>query len=97
MSVSLFYDPERLVAGNEFKGVKQGRFNPGVNKMKAAARAEREFFRQVARDLGQPLFTIMREDGSPSLYRQLMTMRRKVQRQGHVTIDKQLSRQEESA
>ncbi len=88
---SLYYDPFKIVAqGSKGRLVRQGAFNPGVNRFKRAARAQRAQFRIVARRLGQPLFTIMQEDGTPSLYRQLMDLRRKSQRQGHVTIDKNL-------
>jgi len=52
------------------------------------ARLERIYFRFVARtQTHSPLYTIKREDGSPSLWRQMMDLRRKAQRQGHVTIE----------
>lgn len=71
-----------------FDSLRWGTLNIGVNTAKRKARVERRYFRTIpiVRE-GQPLFTIMREDGSPSLHRQLMTIRRKAQRQGPVTIE----------
>jgi len=44
---SLFYDPEKLVAGNQIKGVRQGRFNPGVNNLKRAAKKDPAIRKQL--------------------------------------------------
>lgn len=83
---SMFFDSHRW-----------GTFNPGVNNLKRKARAEWDYFRIIARELGQPHFTILRKDSSPSLHRQLMTLRRKAQQQGHVTIEPDAAAQRRKA
>lgn len=37
---SQFYDPDKIVAGDQRRGVRQGRFNPGVNNLKRAAKTD---------------------------------------------------------
>lgn len=70
-----------------FDSGRWGTLDLGINAAKRKARAEYDIFRMASIELGQPLHTIMREDGSPSLRRQLLTIRRKAQTQGFVTIE----------
>lgn len=44
---SLYYDPQKIVAGDAFKGVRQGRFNPGINALKAQAKADPQMRKQL--------------------------------------------------
>lgn len=80
-----------------FDSGRWGTMNVGINAAKRKARAERDFFRVISWTHGHPLHTIMREDGSPSLHRQLMTIRRKAQCQGPVTIEPNEAMQRQKA
>lgn len=80
--------PRNRRAALYFNSTRWGTLDIGINVAKRKARAERAYFRTIpiVRE-GQPLHEIMREDGSPSLHRQLMTIRRKAQTQGFVAIE----------